>query len=414
MAINFFNDVEDKAIEQDTALQNGSSLSDVAAISAGAGDEVFKADQSGIWLGASKFQNAPFRVNMQGQAWFAIGSNTTFEEGYDPTQIVAVNIFKQASIPTSENIGDIWFDTDDSNKIYRADSVGANEIKSGEWELVQDAGVITALEDAAQAIQDAATAQSAAEAAQASADGKITTFYQSTIPTSEGIGDLWLDTDDSNKLYRAAMAGADAITAGEWEAVRDAGIGAALTAASDAQSTADGKIVTFYQSNIPTSEGIGDIWFDTDDSNKVYRAASVGANEIKAGEWVAAQDLGIGTALTNAGTAQTTADAKVKVFKQTSIPTSVSAGDLWIDTDDNNKLYRATAVGDTTIASGHWEEVTDGRTVDAILKAGTSQVLSGDMSIGNANVKIDGANTRIIINDGTDDRILIGYQLGGF
>jgi len=31
-----------------------------------------------------------------------------------------------------------------------------------------------------------------------------------------------------------------------------------------------------------------------------------------------------------------------------------------------------------------------------------------------ANVKIDGANKRIIINDGTNDRILIGYDSGGF
>jgi len=31
-----------------------------------------------------------------------------------------------------------------------------------------------------------------------------------------------------------------------------------------------------------------------------------------------------------------------------------------------------------------------------------------------ANVKIDGVNKRILINDGTNDRILIGYQSGGF
>lgn len=31
-----------------------------------------------------------------------------------------------------------------------------------------------------------------------------------------------------------------------------------------------------------------------------------------------------------------------------------------------------------------------------------------------ANVKLDGANKRILISDGTDNRILIGYQLNGF
>lgn len=32
----------------------------------------------------------------------------------------------------------------------------------------------------------------------------------------------------------------------------------------------------------------------------------------------------------------------------------------------------------------------------------------------NARVEIDGTNQRIIINDGQYDRVLIGYQAGGF
>lgn len=40
--------------------------------------------------------------------------------------------------------------------------------------------------------------------------------------------------------------------------------------------------------------------------------------------------------------------------------------------------------------------------------------IDGAVNVGSANVKIDGANTRIVINDGTNDRILIGYQSAGF
>ena len=47
-------------------------------------------------------------------------------------------------------------------------------------------------------------------------------------------------------------------------------------------------------------------------------------------------------------------------------------------------------------------------------KSEDGQILSGSILTGNSNVKIDGANKRIIINDGTNDRILIGYQSGGF
>ena len=47
------------------------------------------------------------------------------------------------------------------------------------------------------------------------------TFYQTTVPTAENAGDLWFDTDDGNKPYRATAAGDDAVTAGEWEAVNN-------------------------------------------------------------------------------------------------------------------------------------------------------------------------------------------------
>ena len=102
--------------------------------------------------------------------------------------------------------------------------------------------------------------------------------------------------------------------------------------------------------------------------------------------------------------------SKISVFKQTSIPTSGAVGDLWVDTDDSNKVYRAASVGADQITSGEWEEVT----VDAIIKSATSQTLSGNFNLNDANVLIDGANKRILINDGTNDRILIGYQSSGF
>jgi hypothetical protein len=43
--------------------------------------------------------------------------------------------FEQSGIPTSTAIGERWFDTDDNN-LYEADSVGADEIASGEWRLL--------------------------------------------------------------------------------------------------------------------------------------------------------------------------------------------------------------------------------------------------------------------------------------
>jgi len=45
------------------------------------------------------------------------------------------------------------------------------------------------------------------------------TFAQDGIPTSITTGDLWVDTNDSDKLYRAESAGADQITWGGWVAL---------------------------------------------------------------------------------------------------------------------------------------------------------------------------------------------------
>lgn len=45
-------------------------------------------------------------------------------------------------------------------------------------------------------------------------------------------------------------------------------------------------IKTFAQASIPVSVNVGDIWIDTDDNNRIYRAASVGADQIAAGEWI--------------------------------------------------------------------------------------------------------------------------------
>uniref|UniRef100_UPI00261E1DDE phage tail spike protein n=1 Tax=Bacteroides sp. TaxID=29523 RepID=UPI00261E1DDE len=168
---------------------------------------------------------------------------------------------------------------------------------------------------------------------------KAKTFCQAGVPTSVSVGDFWIDSDDGNKLYRAACVGANEIKAGEWILVRDAGIAQALedaataiTDAATAQGTADGKVTTFFQTAVPTAEGVGDLWIDTDDGNKLYRW--------NGSTWTAVQDAGIAQAITAAGTAQTTANSKIVTFYQTSMPTASAVGDLWVDTDDNNKLYR--------------------------------------------------------------------------
>ena len=61
------------------------------------------------------------------------------------------------------------------------------------------------------------------------------------------------------------------------------------------------------------------------------------------------------------------------------------------------------------------ENVDPDPTIDEPLtSSGQSQNLFGVININNNRIKLDGNNGRIIINDGTNDRVLIGFQEDGF
>lgn len=50
-------------------------------------------------------------------------------------------------VPVSENINDYWIDTDDNNRTYVAQKVGAAAIATGQWELASDERVESGLDD---------------------------------------------------------------------------------------------------------------------------------------------------------------------------------------------------------------------------------------------------------------------------
>ena len=74
------------------------------------------------------------------------------------------------------------------------------------------------------------------------------------------------------------------------------------------------------------------------DGNKIF-AKSITADEISA------KTITIG---------QIADGATITTFRQSAVPTALSAGDLFIDTDDD-KMYRATNAGDDQITAGEWE-----------------------------------------------------------
>jgi hypothetical protein len=73
-----------------------------------------------------------------------------------------------------------------------------------------------------------------------------------------------------------------------------------------------------------------------------------------------------------------------------------------IDGDDGSATFLGTVAANSIISC----DVSASR-----ITAGT---IAAAANLGNANVILDGANKRIVINDGTNDRVLIGYLSGKF
>ena len=159
----------------------------------------------------------------------------------------------------------------------------------------------------------------------------------------------------------------------------------------------------------------GDVWFDTDDGNKQYYWTGTA--------WVSVQDLGIAAAeagaaaaeaaaaaaVAAAAAAQTTADGKNRVYRQTTMPTTgpFTEGDLWFDTDDDNKFYRYTGgafsaftLGNNAIANLSANKLTAG-TIDA------SVITVSNINAGNISTGVLAAD-RISANSITGGKLAVG------
>jgi hypothetical protein len=142
-----------------------------------------------------------------------------------------------------------------------------------------------------------------------------------------------------------------------------------------------GGIDSTSASTPPLNPQEGDFWIDTGNNNELKRYNA------STSSWVSVRDLTIATAQSAATAAQSTADGKNKVFRQTSAPTATAAGDLWFDTDDDNRIYRwdgttwvANNLGNNAIASLSANKITAG-TIDASVIT-VSNINAGNISTG--------------------------------
>lgn len=178
------------------------------------------------------------------------------------------------------------------------------------------------------------------------ADIGVKSFNQATAPTKRGvnttvtpnvdvalvIGDVWVDTDDHVRYNWNGSAWVVASDTAQFDAW------VAGTYATNLADITDNKIESWFATSDPSAgwtgtnaSHTGDFWYNS--TTKLLKRWSGIA-------WVTIEDKAAIDAAAAASTAQSTADGKITTFVSTSAPTAQSLGDLWIDSDDQNKMYR--------------------------------------------------------------------------
>ena len=165
--------------------------------------------------------------------------------------------------------------------------------------------------------------------------------------------------------YRAnaTVTGENPNTSAKWDPIADLSLSTWISGdyASDTINLIgliDGKINTFYaNADSPPSAGwdaqtkidnTGDLWYVSDE--KIL-------NRWDGVEWVIIEDQAALNAAAAASGAQATADGKITTYLTPTAPTgSISGGDLWFDTDDENRPY----IWDDTLFTPAWVTVRDG------------------------------------------------------
>ena len=184
------------------------------------------------WINATYIENPVITTN-----WNRISFTGTFSESttYQALYLIENNIY------STMNVGEHIYLS--AIKIERGD-------KATDWSPTP--------EDVDATIQ---TAQDKADSAYNLASGKIVTYYQASQPTNANNGDLWIDSDNNNKMYRYAN--------NQWTAITDTSLAtnSALEALAD---TVDGKSTTYYGTTTPSNPSAGDIWYNNS-TGKIQR-----------------------------------------------------------------------------------------------------------------------------------------------
>jgi len=243
------------------------------------------------------------------------------------------NIFRQTSVPTALSAKDVWFDTDDGNRMYVSTSVGDDQVTSGEWEETTDTRLANVVTSAATATTNISTLTTAdtAKAAQITELNAQFTFSGGNIT---GVADA-LNTS----INTAVSNGTSAISTSVDELKTQFTFsGNNITGVSDALNTSINTAASDAVSATATSLDKLEALFTFDGNNNVNGLA--GSTTISSAI-ATAETNAVSTANTARANAQTALVATIsKVFRQNDPPAVTEpVNSIWYDTNDSNKSY---------------------------------------------------------------------------
>lgn len=118
-----FVDVSEKSFITDTPQGQGNTT--FSSVGIGTGSKVFRADSSGMWLGASEFANAPFRVDMNGNVTMTSASIGGYVEEIGGNYTSATGTGARVQLLPDANTGIVAYDSGNT-KVFEVVVGGTN------------------------------------------------------------------------------------------------------------------------------------------------------------------------------------------------------------------------------------------------------------------------------------------------
>lgn len=383
-------------------------------------------EPASTWTDTEKQQHTGdlFYNTQSGKTWYWNGSSWVHLEDEDIGQALSDaaaaqdtadgkrTVFYSATLPTPPyQLGDLWTYGADKTSATGGDLlVCISPKKTGQTAQESDWVAATYYSDTISDIEaELITFADSLDELSTQVDGKVETWFYTYEPTASNVpASNWttsaLKTEHTGDLFFNTSTGyCYRWTGSAWSQITDSRITNALSAANDAQTTADGKRTVFYASTLPTPPyQIGDLWTYGSDTTcategeiLVCIASRQSGQTAQQADWVAAASysdkisnieeelITFSDSLTefsnSLGDLSNQVDGKVETWFYSYAPTTSNVpASNWttsaLKTEHTGDLFFNTSTGYCYRWTGSaWSQITDSRITSAMNTASDAQ-----------------------------------------